>query len=497
MCIQVSGRIRRLGFNCHVKDIFSYKSIKKLSAFLLHNQSLTAIKSEQGSLTGEFDFLPIQQWFVERVENGELAVPGHFNQSILIKVPELDMNRLSLIIHKLVEYHDILRVKYRKDKVWRQIYQPSISGYDVKILDVRMYKLTELQEVLTSWQSGFDLEKGPLFQSGYLYGYKDGTARVYFAFHHMIIDAVSWRILAEDVQALYEGVPLPPKGSSFRQWVSRVRDYAFEHPQEATYWESQLSEIPNHFEASHYPAAASFELSHILTKSLLQEASKAYRTEINEILLTALVYALKDINHSNTQYVTLEGHGREEIDPSIDHSRTIGWFTAMFPVKLELKDTLKASILSVKEHMRNIPNKGIGFGSFLAANRINTSAGLVPVSFNYFGQFGSANENDTWQLVREESGRNIHPDNCDFQVININGMVNNGKLSFEIVSKLGEQTTKQLTDRLQHHLTFIIEHCCHKWRTEGSSISPSDFKGPKLSQSLLDRLQLEINLHEE
>ncbi len=223
LSIQVSSRMRQAGFACQVKDIFSYKTIEKLSAYLDNNQSAIAIKSEQGVLTGSFGLLPIQQWFTDRIEKGELAKPNHWNQSFLIRVPELDQNKLFSIIKELVAYHDVLRVRYQKSEGWQQVYQAAVEIPALKTLDVRHHTQSEVQRILTDWQSGFDLEQGPLFQAGYLYGYEDGSARIYFALHHMIVDGVSWRILAEDIRILYEGKKLPVKGSSYRQWVGYAR----------------------------------------------------------------------------------------------------------------------------------------------------------------------------------------------------------------------------------------------------------------------------------
>jgi len=116
-----------------------------------------------------------------------------------------------------------------------------------------------------------------------------------------------------------------------------------------------------------------------------------------------LAYALKDINQNEVQGITLEGHGREGIDASIDHSHTIGWFTSMFPVKLELQSTVRESIRSIKESLRSIPNKGIGFGVFAVEKGTGyTHNDLVPISFNYLGQFGT--QHGDWQLYPKAVG---------------------------------------------------------------------------------------------
>ena len=236
------------------------------------------IQSEQGILTGSFALLPIQQWFTDRVDNGELLNPHHWNQSFLIQVPELDENKLRDILQELVDYHDVLRIRYiKKGERWEQVYQGAISLAALKTIDVREYTEVKVQEILTDWQSGFDLQAGPLFQVGYLYGYNDGSARIYVAMHHMIVDGVSWRILLEDIKTLYEGKGLPQKTSSYRQWVECMEAYADLHPEEGLYWDAQVAGIGSSFiwdVKQGISCVGSLQLSEVLTKSLLQKASR-------------------------------------------------------------------------------------------------------------------------------------------------------------------------------------------------------------------------------
>ena len=169
-------------------------------------------------------------------------------------------------------------------------------------------------------------------------------------------------------------------------------------------------------------------LSNQQTSHLLQNANKAYHTEVNDLLLTALGLTLQDWNQSTNQFITLEGHGRENLNETIDHSSTVGWFTTLYPVELKLEQDISSSIKSIKESLRTIPNKGIGFGAIYPEELIN----LPRISFNYLGQFDSQDE--YWQVTAENSGMEIQTDNLDMTLININGMVVEGQLSFQAVS---------------------------------------------------------------
>ncbi|WKL50110.1 amino acid adenylation domain-containing protein [Flavobacterium pectinovorum] len=496
LSIQVSSRIRQAGFGCQVKDIFECKSVEKLCKYLEEKNTEIMIDSEQGNLTGSFELLPVQQWFIDQADSGKLAAPNHWNQSFLIKTDTLDLSKLKSIIGELVSYHDILRVGFIKEADGSfkrsQLYRSEIELPELKTLDISHYSQQEIHEYLTDWQRGFDLEHGPLFSVGYLYGYKDESARLYFALHHMLVDGVSWRILADDMRTLYSGKSLPQKGSSYRQWVDSVRNYSKDHPSELSYWEEQLAGMPKYEspDQDQQSYALFLELDKPLTQSLLHTASKAYHTEINDLLLTALAYALKGINQSDVQGITLEGHGRENIDPSIDHSHTVGWFTSMFPVRLEVKESIKESIQFIKESLRNIPNKGVGFGSFATDESVSCGHDDLPgISFNYLGQFDVREGEDNWQVVFEGSGASIDPSNRDHNQISINGSVNKNKLGFSVVSRLGEEKTKELAAGFKHHLEKVIEHCADRVSRSETSYTPSDFNSVRISQSLLDSLE--------
>lgn len=502
LSIQVSGRIRQSGFNCQVKEIFECKTIAKLAKILNKKILVSGIHSEQGVLTGSFNLLPIQEWFLEQVDSGKFAKPGHWNQSFIIKVPALEQHKLKDCIKELVFHHDVLRITFTNDNPlptrrdigavhWNQTYQPDIILPELKALDVRNYNEMEIHHLLTDWQSDFDIEHGPLFRVGYLFGYEDGSARIYFAFHHLIIDAVSWRIVCDDLKTLYEGKKLLSKGSSYRQWVSCMEKYALSHPEESTYWQSQLEGIPTYHSVNARPdlSAASFELEKDLTTYLLHDAPAAYHTEINDLLLTGLAYVLMEMNQSNIQGITLEGHGRENIDNAIDHSKTVGWFTTAFPVRLVVQDNIGDSIKQIKEHLRSLPNKGIGFGSLFRANKSEFADRILPqVSFNYLGQFDMQAEK-YWQIVAEVSGASVHPENISHYMIDINGSVSNGYLRFHIATRFGEAVTKQFCRDFKASLINVIQHCRMKLQNEGSSFTPSDFNSVHLDQFRIDQLE--------
>ena len=356
----------------------------------LDNNTKQDIVNEQGLLSGEVSLLPIQEWFFEN----SFIVSNHWNQSFLIKVPSLDLSILQISVAKLINYHDSFRLRYKENKdsvknstkkdigtSYIQYYDNNAQLEELKTLDIRNLKTKEgtrefkkeLQNILTKWQSNFNLEKGPVYSIGYIYGYKDGSSRIYFALHHLIVDGVSWRILTENLRDIYNQKSLGSKGSSYRQWVNTVKKYANTHETEKDYWlnilssydkskNNQLSRLEHDREICN---SANLGLNKEQTKKLLRESNRAYYTQINDILLTALGYTLFEITGSRVNHIVLEGHGRELIDGRIDITRTLGWFTIMYPVILEVGKDLSSSIKNIKETLRKIPNKGIGYGALI------------------------------------------------------------------------------------------------------------------------------------
>ncbi len=491
--IQIVSRLRqRLGLRVSVKDIFIYKTIKMLCDIALseiQNKIAVEVETEQGILSGAVPLLPIQKWFFDSnfIDN------NYWNQAFIIKTPILEMNRLKESITKLVEHHDAFRLRYKKQDTsgeYVQFYDIDVKVPEIKLLDVSKWskKTREhnIHSILSNWQSSFNLEKGPIASIGYLYGYDDGSARIFFAFHHLIIDTVSWRIITEDLIQLYDGKSLEQKGSSYRQWTKAVMKYAEDNLAEKKYWNEVIRDYEG--EKIQYEKVShcmKFKLNKEQTKLLLQESNRTYHTQINDILLTAFGYALQEITGSKINYIVLEGHGREEISASIDITKTLGWFTTMYPVKLEMKDTLKSSIISTKENLRKIPNKGIGYGAIYGYQ----NSKLPRICFNYLGQFEQQEERkqqaSLWSISGENAGEWINKRNDDYNIINVTGLVIDECLEFKIVNKLNQEIANKLSNQFKLALENIISHTIKNTR---SFLTASDVQNI-VSQSYLDEIQ--------
>src|SRR6185437_2945067 len=304
----------------------------------------------------------------------------------------------------------------------------------------------KLTRKLILWQSKFNPKQNYLFQIGVVSGYTDNSIRIYFALHHLLVDVVSWRIICHDLEVIYtklsqlkhSGVTNPElkklnpeeilgiKGTSYRQWVKVVAKYANSNtPQEIEsekmYWQSQLlglanskknlTRIQESYITDSYKANGAKNnneeknnkllggLSHLeldtnLTLSLLLNSNKIYNTTINDILIAGLARALAKLTNNNTNHIVLEGHGREEdaysnkSENHIDISRTVGWFTTMYPLCLTVNagnrdlnsnfNDIAKDIIRTKENLRAMPNKGVGYGALYGY----VNAHLPQISFN-------------------------------------------------------------------------------------------------------------------
>lgn len=489
LSIQLASSIRKKGYFCEVKDVFECKTIQKL-AKRIRTKPLVHVNTEQGILSGTFGLLPVQQWFFNQVEQDVFNRPNHWNQSFLVKVPVLDIVKLQQSIELLVSHHDAFRLCFQPqgkgDHTWEQKYVSTIINLKIKSLNVNQMTSEQIEAELTSWQSEFDYERGLVFQIGYIHGYQDGSARLFIAAHHLVIDTISWRIIIEDLQHLYEGGTLIGKGSSYRQWSSELLTYEKKATKQIEWWKNELLDNTVWNVDIQENHSSVIKLSKKLTHQLLYDVSAAYHTQVNDILLTAFIYALREVNNESKQVITLEGHGREELNKQLDISRCVGWFTTLFPLKLDIGPSLRHTILNVKEKLNKLPEKGLGFG-VLASNKVCdlTFEKLSPVSFNYLGQLDS--DDRDWKIVREPSGLTKHKDNISPYVLDVNGYVTEGELSFSIDSKLATNLTHIFCESFEFYLRDTVEHCIEKYNREGGSYSSSDFDTVNVSQTLLDQ----------
>ncbi|HEY0475638.1 MAG TPA: amino acid adenylation domain-containing protein, partial [Kribbella sp.] len=528
LSIQVVSRARQAGLGLMPRDVFNHPTVAGLAASVAE---AVPVPAEQGPVTGEVPLTPIQHWLFDTSIH-----PQHFDQSVTVELAEeADADALRTALGALVDHHDALRMRFELvDGTWRQHNAPIetteqpeevLRRHDLSELDADG-RVAAMARIADEVHAGFDLGRGPLLQAALFELGAGQRAVLLVAVHHLVVDGVSWRILLDDLETAYgqathgEPVRLGAKTTSFRDWALRLSEHAavggFDAERE--YW-TQVTEgcdpsLPVDRGGVGGTDANTIAATRVLsarldaeqTRALLQDVPGVYRTQINDVLLAALGRVLARWTGRNRVLVDLEGHGREDLLDGVDVSRTVGWFTTMFPVALDVAEDAEAGDLlkSVKEQLRAIPGRGLGYGAlrYLTDNGPDSQASgpadraLSRISFNYLGQFdGSDQTGETagetvGGLVRPLGGIDADADPADARahLLEIVGRVDHGSLEFvwaysEEVHH--EATVAGLAEQLMQALREIIAHCTEPG---AGGRTPSDFPLAGLDQAGVDWL---------
>ncbi len=235
---------------------------------------------------------------------------------------------------------------------------------------------------------------------------------------------------------------------------------------------------------------------------LLQEVPAAYQTQINDLLLTALAQALADWTGGRTLLLDMEAHGRAALFDDLDVSRTVGWFTTLFPVRLTLPGdpSLGAALTGVRDQLRRIQPRGFGYGllRYLADDELASELAALPqaeISFNYLGQLDQVVEQSSlFGPAAEAVGRTASPRGERHYLIEINAMIAAGQLQTTWVYSEHfhrPETIERLALGFIYGLRALMEHCRS---VKTVAYTPSDFPDVELSDDQLDRLLAELNL---
>ncbi|HHW2246306.1 TPA: non-ribosomal peptide synthase/polyketide synthase [Pseudomonas aeruginosa] len=494
--IQVVSRARQAGLQLSPRDLFQHQNIRSLALAA----KVGAATAEQGPASGEVALAPVQRWFFEQ------AIPNrqHWNQSLLLQARQpLDGDRLGRALERLQARHDALRLRFREERgAWRQAYAEQAG----EPLWRRQAGSEEaLLALCEEAQRSLDLEQGPLLRA-LLVDMADGSQRLLLVIHHLAVDGVSWRILLEDLQRLYADLDadLGARSSSYQAWSRHLHEQAGARLDELDYWQAQLHDAPHALPCENpYGALENrherklvLTLDAERTRQLLQEAPAAYRTQVNDLLLTALARATCRWSGDASVLVQLEGHGREDLGEAIDLSRTVGWFTSLFPLRLTPAADLGESLKAIKEQLRGVPDKGVGYGllRYLAGEEAATRLAALPqprITFNYLGRFDRQFDGAALLVpATETAGAAQDPCAPLANWLSIEGQVYGGELSLHWSfsrEMFAEATVQRLVDDYARELHALIEHCCQEGNV---GATPSDFPLATLRQEQLDRLPL-------
>jgi amino acid adenylation domain-containing protein/non-ribosomal peptide synthase protein (TIGR01720 family) len=518
LSIQIIARARQSGLQFTPKQLFQYQTIAALSSIVSANMLSHA---EQGPVLGAVPLTPVQHAFFEQ----QLPEPHYWNQSRLLKLKQkssagvLENALVSLLIH-----HDALRMSFtRQEHQWQQINLSPVQQLSFLHVDVSSLSLDRqdgsIESIAAYAQKSFHLS-GPLVRALF---FETGEAQeqvLLIIIHHLVVDTVSWSILLEDLETAYlqlsEGrdVQLPLKTTSFKQWAESLVAYAQSDTsvQELAYWldETRARVVPLPLD---YPGATRVHaftstssvhiaFSHAETDALLKDLSSMYHIQIHELLLAALAQSLARWTGWPHILIDLEGHGREDIIAEADVSRTVGWFTSLFPILLEVPGTSDVieMVKNIQEQLRCIPNKGIGYGILRhlchdpAITRLLQERQKPEILFNYLGQLDPvAPARHLFGPASLSAGSDHSTKGNHTHLIEVNAGVRNGQLHVQWAysTDLHKQSTIEWLAMTQSAILRSFIDQCQALTTEG--YVREDFPDVELSQEQLEQVLAEID----
>ncbi|OAB44761.1 non-ribosomal peptide synthetase [Paenibacillus glacialis] len=507
--IQIAAKLNEAGLKVKVKDILALPVLFELAAVLSFHDKSSQMQIQQKPAEGDISALPITSWFFEQAFTKE----DHWHQSVLLKLKQpMHLREVKLIVNELIAHHDSLRINYRRESRTLFYNSSHLQALDlVEEIDLTGFTNKQQQEKMIEHgyriKSQFNIENDPLFRACLFVTDTLGGRTLLLTAHHLVIDAVSWRILLDDFTLLADQfrhtgkLQLPQKTHSYQVWAEFLQAYGKEEGlKELSYWRKVI-ENGNEFTAMYKDNSISNSLpsqQHMIhaqleveeTRLLLTEANTAYRTEANDLLVLTLGLAVRNLTQRENIVLELEGHGREELSDDIDLTRTLGWFTSLYPVLLHLTGHDYADLIkSVKEQLRTIPHKGIGYGILrYISQSLPQSQGRSAIRFNYLGQMDNGFDNHLFQLLQDDSGADHAPENRLSCALDIIAAVIDGSLQITVTYDAASHEMNEIERFLTHFtktLSELIHYCVYDAKKQ---FTPSDFDTASLLQSEIEML---------
>lgn len=482
--IQLSSKMREHRYILSFNDVMTNPNIRDM----VQHITIEEPKDIYENLQGDFLPLPIaMNFFLQK-----RVSPHTYAQSMVLKMGiRHDRIEYEMILSKLIAYHDALRISVGKGN--RLYYSDNIKGNGnvdiIEILDSDegdRLKIFEAQFKVLS--ESIDLDTGRVLRS-VVCRFPD-TDYWLIVIHHLAVDGMSWRIIFDDIQRMINQIEmgqdllLSPKTDSYKAWSEYINGLADELSDERSFWEEISYHVPLKIDITHvmWPTKSrniNFRLS-IDPKALLK-ANDAFGTTTEELLLAALSFS--GIHYvGDPLTILLERHGRDAADSEFDISRTVGWFTSVFPIILSTHaDDIGQHVINVKEKVRNVPNKGIGFGLCIEPERLH-DIGITWICFNFLGEI--QNKYSSFNVDINESSFYGTADimNC----LEVIGFISGNMLYINIRypdHPLLIDRICSFSDSFKRAIDDIIRFCAEK---KTKTFTPSDFSAAMLTQKDLD-----------
>ncbi|MFD8799309.1 amino acid adenylation domain-containing protein [Streptomyces atroolivaceus] len=553
LSIQLVSRVRGAGLGVTPRDVFVHRTPEAIAAVATVLGEDTAAPDGQG--TGEMPPTPIAAWFLERP-----GTTDGYNQSGVLRTPAgADEDTLAATLQLLIDHHDMLRMRTTRSADGAPVLEALppgavAAGQRLTRVDVAGLGAEAVRAAVT--EAGEQARRrlrpahGEVVEAVWCDAGPHRRGQLLLVVHHLAVDAVSWRVLATDVAVAWQAVTesartggraaaLPPATTSYRHWARLLSAQARESVREAELdlWQD-VSRTPDpqlgyrpldpDLDTADRTRTLVTRLPATWTKPLLTTVPAAFHAGVDDVLLTGLALAVCSWRAeraaalgghqpgSTAVLLDLEGHGREQIADHVDLSRTVGWFTSLYPVRLDPGPVdarepgrfdaalVERALKRVKEQLRTIPDHGVGYGMLRHLNPVTgpllATAPAPQIGFNYLGRYAAPAEEAggcdgaDWDVLLDGGGpRSQDPDMPVHHVLDINAHAEDLPDGPRLVTRwtwpsdlLKEEDMESLSDAFTRALRAIAEHA---ERPDAGGWTPSDLPLVSLDQAQIDRLQ--------
>lgn len=498
--VQIVAKVYEKRLSLTVKDILLNQTVRRIAS----KGCITAIDKIylQSNITGQKPLIPIENWFFSQ----NFFNINFYNQSVTF---QMDSNVNISLVEKsfeiLVSHHDGLRLNYDASR--------NIVWYNDKHLerkfDLMKYHIhgtsnRNFVNICRTIKSSFNLNKDLLLKAAIITQTKNSPI-LFITAHHLVIDGVSWRILMEDFYSIYKSlsenrsVKLPLKTCSLLEWAQSLEEEVSTNRLllEEEYWKvvSQTRfELPQDYATKDWRNKNVKILSKILrekeTKLLIKEAHDTYKTEILVLLTAALAFAMKSWTGCEEFVLEQESHGRHLT--YTNSTRSVGWFTTMYPLKVKIDNVESAAYIinEVKKTLKEVPNMGLGFGVLQSTKiDLNRKGGMLSeIRLNYMGQFDQEFHNEIIKFIRKPTGTDNDPSNNITTKLELNIFILSGKLNVEIKYNSKAHKKSTIEDFVSYFFLFLKNLLDDLKKNVSVDLVPSDFKFVDLNQEELNIL---------
>ncbi|CEL10890.1 hypothetical protein ASPCAL13997 [Aspergillus calidoustus] len=453
--------------------------------------------------TGIVELGPIQRLFFHFNPNPQTM---RFNQSMFLRVPEhIGHSKWYEALREVAMVHPMLRVQVQHDHHRRDGHTTSqvhVQPTPSRSLEVQQHYCSGVKEILAiaeQSQARINLVSGPVISLD-IFTAKDGTSHALFIAHHLVVDLVSWRIILRDLESFLRTGIIEPCPLSFEKWVRGQKEYLKRHhhsgprstlpynvyPPNLCYW--NIHSETNTFGRM---KSLSFKLKQGVSAAIIKQANKAYNTRPQEIMLAALLHSFAaTFPDRSLPAVYIESHGREALLPEIDLSRTVGWFTTIWPLVVDASGSLPELVRRVKDRYRSVPHNGLAY--FASESNDFTDYGAMEVIFNYEGAFQQLETHDA--LFRQpawspDQRMDVDPATPRFAAFDVEVVIIHGALRVTMYYPEHARYQARIQQWAKRYETFLIEAAEVLPTLEPNQPTLSDFPLAALNYNSLAHIQ--------